>query len=197
MRHRLCVSHALQLLLLLLLLLQLLYGLLLFLFILVLRGLVHGVVDEQLEGVVAVLVHFYQHLKASPSSLRTCQYLLLGQFSLLLLPLIPVNLEVTSRNTVLVECLVSKSNGLCETVYLPLIAVLQEKLVIKSEQPHTRGLGHDPEHQVRVVEHRVLADVVALLQRLEHMNVSLLVHDFEVDFSVDYEVNVLTILLEP
>lgn len=47
-----------------------------------------------------------------------------------------------------------------------------------------------------MVEDRVLPDVVALLQRFEDVNVAFLVHDFEVDLSIDYEVDVLAVFFE-
>ena len=47
-----------------------------------------------------------------------------------------------------------------------------------------------------MVKNRVLSNVVSLLQRFQYMNVAFLVHDLQVDFSIDNEINVLAVFLE-
>ena len=47
-----------------------------------------------------------------------------------------------------------------------------------------------------MVEDRVLTDVVSLLEGFEHENVAFLVHDFQVNFTVYDEVDVLTVFFK-
>lgn len=195
LRHRLRIAHLRKLVLLLLLLLKLLLFLLLIFLLLILCSFIHGVVNQQLKSIVTVLVHFNQHLKATPSPLGARQDHFPRHLALLL-PLVPVNFEVASRNTVFVEGFIGQSDGLGEAVNLTFVSIFQEELVIKREKSNTRRLGHNPEDEIRVIEYGVLSNVVTLLQRLEHQNVSLLIHDLEINFPINNEVNVLAIFFK-
>ena len=47
-----------------------------------------------------------------------------------------------------------------------------------------------------MVKNWVLSDVITLLQGLKHTDVSFLIHDLEIDLTVDDEVNVLAVFLK-
>ena len=79
-------------------------------FLFVFSRLVHGVMDQEFEGVVTVLIHFNKHLEAAPAPLGARKYHLSRQFAFLL-SLVAVDFKIASWDTILVEGFIGESDG--------------------------------------------------------------------------------------
>ena len=159
--------------------------------------------NQQLKSVVAEWVHFHKHAEALERAHLAVRYKLLlhlPNLSLILilfiLFLIFENLVVACWNTILIKKVLTPLYRLIKPINASLVTILQEEIVAQSKEADAVGFGYDSKYKLRVVENGVLPDVVTLLERLEHVGLPLFVHDFEVDFAIHDEINILAVFIE-
>ena len=159
--------------------------------------------NQQLKSVVAEWVHFHKHAEALEGAHLAVRYKLLPHLPnhsliliLFILFLIFENLVVACWNTILIKKVLTPLYRLIKPINASLVTILQEEIVAQSKEADAVGFGYDSKYKLRVVENGVLPDVVTLLERFEHVGLPLFVHDFEVDFAIHDEINILAVFIE-